>query len=131
VGRQSLKATGAFGIQAGAHVITSGANRNTDRQPQKAGLSAQVQENDMPRKVNSAGESTQDRHTSMQRAMGAQGGQDHRTVAVTDGGKWAGSGSKTVTHHEGPKIARQAQPGRGAKTRGAERSNKRNHPNHG
>jgi hypothetical protein len=85
----------------------------------------------MPRKVNSAGESIQGRQTSMKRAMGAEAGHDHRAVTVADGGKWAGSGRKTVEHHEGPQIARQAQPGRGARTRAAERSNKRNHPNHG
>jgi hypothetical protein len=85
----------------------------------------------MPRKVNSAGESTQEKRTSMKRSMGAKAGHDHREVAVPDGGKWAGTGRKTVEHHEGPQIARKPQPGRGAKTRGAERSNKKNHPNRG
>jgi len=84
----------------------------------------------MPRKVNSAGESTQDRKTSLKRAMGAHGG-GHSAGAVPDGGKWAGSGRKAVEHHEGPTIARQAQPGRGAKTRNTTRSNKKNHPNRG
>jgi len=84
----------------------------------------------MPRKINSAGESTQDRKTSSKRAMGAPTGNGPR-ADVPDGGKWAGSGRKTVEHHEGPKIARQAQPGRGAKSRGAERTDKKNHPNHG
>jgi len=85
----------------------------------------------MPRKVNSAGESTQGRKTSMKHAMGANAGHDHQAETVPDGGKWAGSGSKTVQHHEGPQIARQAQPGRGPKTRGATQSDKKNHPNHG
>jgi len=85
----------------------------------------------MPRKVNSAGESTQGRKTSAKRATGAQAGEDHRNVAIPDGGKWAGSGAKTVQHHDGPQIARQSQPGRGAKTRDAERTDKKNHPNHG
>jgi hypothetical protein len=87
----------------------------------------------MPRKVNSAGENTQDRKTSMKRATGASMGHDRRDTAdpVADGGKWAGSGRKTVEHHEGPQIARQPQPGRGAKTRATDRSDKRNHPNHG
>ena len=83
----------------------------------------------MPRKVNSAGESTQNRKTSLKRATGAGGGKQHS--AVPDGGKWAGSGRKTVEHREGPEIVRQAQPGRGAKTRTATRSKKANHPNHG
>jgi hypothetical protein len=85
----------------------------------------------MPRKVNSAGESTQGSRTSMKRAAGAKGGRDHRAVEVPDGGKWAGAGRKTVVHHEGPQIARQPQPGRGAKTRAAKRTDKKNHPNHG
>jgi len=85
----------------------------------------------MPRKVNSAGESTQDRKTSQKRAMGAHSGSGQSQDAVSDGGKWAGSGRKTVEHHQGPSIARQAHPGRGAKTRSASRSDKKNHPNHG
>jgi hypothetical protein len=36
---------------------------------------------------------------------------------VPDGGKWAGSGEKTVEHGEGPEVAQQAEHGRGAKTR--------------
>jgi hypothetical protein len=36
---------------------------------------------------------------------------------VPDGGKWAGSGGKTVEHGEGPAIAQQAEHGRGPKTR--------------
>ena len=63
--------------------------------------------------------------------MGTAGGEDHRVNAVSDGGKWAGSGRKTVEHHNGPQIVRQGQPGRGAKTRTAIRSDKKNHPNHG
>jgi hypothetical protein len=85
----------------------------------------------MPRKVNSAGESTQQRRTSEKRATGSAGGHDRRTDGISDGGKWAGSGRKTVEHHEGPHIARQAQTGRGAKTRNAVRSDKKKHPNHG
>jgi hypothetical protein len=84
----------------------------------------------MPRKVISGGESTQQRRTSMKRAVGVAG-RGPRAVTVADGGKWAGSGRKTVEHYKGPQIARQAQPGRGAKTRTAERSKKKNHPNHG
>jgi hypothetical protein len=85
----------------------------------------------MPRKVNSAGESTQGRRTSEKREMGTAGGHDHRIGTGSDGGKWAGSGRKTVEHHGGPQIARKGQPGRGAKTRTTMRSNKKNHPNHG
>lgn len=85
----------------------------------------------MPRKITSAGESTQGKRTSEKRAMGVAGGHDKRDGAVSDGGKWAGSGRKTVEHHDGPQIARQAQPGRGAKTRTVMRSDKKNHPNHG
>lgn len=48
-----------------------------------------------------------------------------------DGGKWAGSGRKTVEHSEGPAVPRLKQTGRGAKTRSAMRSDKKNHPNHG
>jgi len=82
----------------------------------------------MPRKINSAGESTQGRKTSLKRAI-HEG--SPKFVAVADGGKWAGSGRKTVTDGEGPEIARQAQPGRGAKTRTTLRTKKANHPNHG
>jgi len=72
-----------------------------------------VQETEaMPRKVNSAGESTQQRKTSMKRAMGAGTGHDRREEGVPDGGKWAGSG-------------------KGAKAANATRSDKKNHPNHG
>jgi hypothetical protein len=82
----------------------------------------------MPRKVNSAGESTQDRKTSLKRAMGAASGK--KESAVPDGGKWA-SGRKAVEHGEGPALTRQGQPGRGAKTRTTARTGKANHPNHG
>ena len=61
-----------------------------------------------------------------------RGGSRRRSAtAVVDGGKWAGSGRKTVERSEGPEIARQKQTGRGAKTRTAMRSDKVNHPNHG
>jgi len=89
----------------------------------------------MPRKVQSSGESTQGRKTSLKRALGAPSGPSRRkqmrAAAVEDGGKWAGSGRKTVEHREGPEIVRQRQPGRGPKTRTATRSGKANHPNHG
>jgi len=82
----------------------------------------------MPRKVNSAGESTQGRKTSQKRAMGE--GSHKQPSAVPDGGKWV-SGRKTVEHREGPALTRQGQPGRGAKTRTTTRTGKANHPNHG
>ena len=84
----------------------------------------------MPRKVNSAGVSTQEKHTSEKRARGQKGAGGNQSP-VPDGGKWAGSGRKTVEKSEGPAIARQRQTGRGAKTRTAMRSDKVNHPNHG
>jgi hypothetical protein len=90
----------------------------------------------MPRKVKSSGVSTQSRRTSARRAMGAtvapeEGSGRRNQSSVADGGKWAGSGRKTVEKHEGPAIARQRQPGRGPKTRNAKRADKANHPNHG
>ncbi len=89
----------------------------------------------MPRKVNSSGESTQDRKTSEKRAAGKSKKSDSSNPRsgseVPDGGKWAGSGRKTVEHSEGPEIARQRQTGRGAKTRTAKRTMTANHPNHG
>jgi hypothetical protein len=83
----------------------------------------------MPRKVTSSGESTQGRKTSMKRAMGA-GGAGKQRSEIPDGGKWA-SGRKAVEHGEGPALTRQAQPGRGPKTRSTVRTGKANHPNHG
>jgi len=83
----------------------------------------------MPRKTTSSGGSTQGRKTSERRAMGMEKG-GGRSGPV-DGGKWAGSGAKTVEHSRGPAIARQKQTGRGAKTRTAMRTQKVNHPNHG
>jgi hypothetical protein len=53
------------------------------------------------------------------------------SAAPQDGGKWSGSGRKTVEHGQGPEIARQRQTGRGAKTRTAIRENKSKHPSHG
>jgi hypothetical protein len=41
---------------------------------------------------------------------------------VADGGKWAGSGEKTVEHGRGPAIAQQAEHGRGPKTRTVHRT---------
>lgn len=88
---------------------------------------------DMPRKITSQGEAKQQRKTSQKRAMDAIGpsGRNTRAGQVLDGGKWAGSGRKTVEHSKGPAIARQRQTGRGAKSRPAERVMKANHPSHG
>lgn len=87
----------------------------------------------MPRKIKSDGEPTQQKKTSQKRAMNAVGksGRSSRGGEVPDGGKWAGSGRKTVEHREGPSLVRQGQPGRGPKTRTATRSGGANHPNHG
>jgi hypothetical protein len=87
----------------------------------------------MPRKIKSDGESTQQRKTSQKRAMEAKGpsGRTGKDTLVQDGGKWAGSGRKTVEHSEGPSIVRQAQPGRGPKAHTAMRTMKANHPNRG
>lgn len=85
----------------------------------------------MPRKVKSSGVATGGRKTSLARAMGARTGPQRRAGSVPDGGKWAGSGRKAVEHSEGPEVARQAQTGRGAKTRTALRQTKANHPSHG
>jgi hypothetical protein len=89
----------------------------------------------MPRKIKSSAQSTQQRKTSLRRAVGASkgpGDSARRSASeVPDGGKWAGSGRKTVERSQGPEIARQAQTGRGAKTRTVRRTNKVNHPNHG
>jgi hypothetical protein len=87
----------------------------------------------MPRKITSQGEATQQRKTSQKRAMEAKGpsGRNTRSGQVLDGGKWAGSGRKTVEHSEGPAIARQGRSGRGAKSRTALRTMKANHPSHG
>ena len=84
----------------------------------------------MPRKIQSSGESTQQKKTSLKRALKPKGA--GRKKASGDGGPWAGSGSGTVEHSEGPAIARKATAhGRGAKTRPAMRTMKANHPNHG
>ncbi len=89
----------------------------------------------MPRKITSSGEATQQRRTSERRALGGESGparrKQMRGPAPADGGKWAGSGRKTVSHHEGPAIVREPQPGRGPKTRKAMRKGTANHPNHG
>jgi hypothetical protein len=84
----------------------------------------------MPRKVQSSGEPTQDKKTSLKRALKPKGAGHQKKSG--DGGPWAGSGSGTVEHSQGPEIARKAtQTGRGAKTRTALRTMKANHPNHG
>ena len=88
----------------------------------------------MPRKVTSTGESTQQRQTSARRAAGADSGprgSRRRSPAVQDGGKWEGSGAKTVEHGQGPEIVRQRQPGRGPKTRTVVRKKRKMHPSHG
>jgi hypothetical protein len=85
----------------------------------------------MPRKVKSSGQPTQGKKTSAKRARNAEKNRSGAATSVPDGGKWAGSGRKTVENREGPSIVRQRQPGRGAKTRTAVRTAKANHPNHG
>jgi hypothetical protein len=84
----------------------------------------------MPRKVQSSGESTQNKNTSLKRALKPKAAGHSKKSG--DGGPWAGSGAKTVQHSDGPAIARKkTETGRGAKTRTAMRSDKANHPNHG
>ncbi len=88
----------------------------------------------MPRNIQSSGEPAAGRKTSLRRATGEAKGSSRGRRSATgtpDGGKWAGSGRKTVEHSEGPVIARQRQTGRGPKTRNAMRAAKANHPNHG
>ncbi len=89
----------------------------------------------MPRKIKSSSVGTSSRKTSLKRAKGASkgpGGSRKRSATdVEDGGKWAGSGRKVVERGRGPKIARQRQPGRGAKVRDAVREEKSKHPSHG
>jgi hypothetical protein len=58
-------------------------------------------------------------------------GRNTRAGQILDGGKWAGSGRKTVEHRRGPSIVRLGGPGRGARHRTAMRTRKANHPNHG
>ncbi len=79
------------------------------------------------------GEPKQQRKTSQKRAMDAKGpsGRNTRSGAVSQGGKWAGSGRKTVEHGEGPLIAHQGQAGRGRKQHPALRTMKAHHPSHG
>ena len=72
----------------------------------------------MPRKIQSSGESTQQQNTSLKRASKAKGAGHSKKSG--DGGPWAGSGSKTVQHSEGPAVARRRTE-----------TGKRNHPNHG
>jgi hypothetical protein len=69
----------------------------------------------------------------MRRAMGASKGSTRSAGAceAPDEGKWAGAGAKTLKHGAWPAIARQAQPGRGAKTRTVQREDKKSHPSHG
>jgi hypothetical protein len=84
----------------------------------------------MPRKIKSDAEPTQQKKTSLKRALKPKGA--GRSKASGDGGPWAGSGRNTVEHSEGPKIARKATVhGRGAKTRNATRTSSANHPNRG
>jgi len=85
----------------------------------------------MPRKIKSSAEPTQQKKTSERRASGQKKADTSNSSSPSDGGKWAGSGRKTVEHSQGPAIARQKQTGRGAKTRTAMRADKVNHPNHG
>ena len=89
----------------------------------------------MPRKVKSSGVSTQGRDTSLRRVLdadqGPRGSRRRNPTSVKDGGKWAGSGRKTVEHGEGPEIARQRQPGRGPKARNVVRKERKMHPSHG
>lgn len=87
----------------------------------------------MPRKISSMGEPKQQRKTSQKRAMEAKGpsGRNTRAGQIPDGGKWAGSGRKTVEHGEGPPVARQPQPGRGPKHHPAIRTLRAHHPSHG
>jgi len=59
----------------------------------------------MPRKVQSSGESTQQKNTSLKRALKPKAGGHSKKSG--DGGPWAGSGAKTVEHSEGPSIARK------------------------
>src|SRR5437868_12284122 len=62
----------------------------------------------MPRKTKSSGIATQQDKTSARRAAGAVSTKHVRNKRpVQDGGKWAGTGRKTVAHSEGPAIARQ------------------------
>jgi hypothetical protein len=53
-------------------------------------------------------------------------------TAVADGGKWAGSGKKTVTRNsvrrgKAPEIAQQPSTGRGSKTRMVTRTDTKRH----
>ena len=84
----------------------------------------------MLRKIQSSGESTQQKNTSLKRALKPKAAGHSKKSG--DGGAWAGSGAKTVEHSQGPAIARKkTETGRGAKTRSAMRTDKANHPNHG
>ena len=84
----------------------------------------------MPRKIQSSGEPTQQKNTSLKRALKPKAAGHSKKSG--DGGPWAGSGAKTVEHSQGPEIARKkTESGRGAKTRTAIRTDKANHPNHG
>jgi hypothetical protein len=84
----------------------------------------------MPRKIQSSGEPTQQKNTSLKRTLKPKAVGHSKKSG--DGGRWAGSGAKTVQHSEGPEIARKkTETGRGAKTRTAMRTMKANHPNHG
>lgn len=76
----------------------------------------------MPRKTTSTGELTSNRKTSEIRAMEKKHLNRKHATEVADGGKWAGSGEKTVEHGQGPAIARQAEHGRGPKTRTVHRT---------
>jgi hypothetical protein len=89
----------------------------------------------MPRKMKSSGVGTGDRKTSLRRALSVTEGPKRSrrpsSSEVADGGKWAGSGRKTVERGRGPEIARQRQTGRGPKSRTAHRGEKAKHPSHG
>ncbi len=70
----------------------------------------------MPRKVKSNATTTQDDKTSLRRATGSKRTAGARKPEIRDGGKWAGSGRKTVERGEGPAIQQQPSTGRGRKT---------------
>jgi len=83
----------------------------------------------MPRKGASAKGSTQENQTTPKRVRAKKPSQD--ASPMPDGGKWAGSGSKTVKHSEGPAVIGTRLDDRGRRTRVATRTGKVNHPNHG
>jgi hypothetical protein len=72
----------------------------------------------MPRKSTSTGKLKSNDKTSLRLKVGSKKSpRSRKPDPVPDGGKWAGSGRKTVQRTSGPALQQQGSTGRGRKTR--------------